>query len=58
MTRVVDKMGKEDVEQLLNLWEKMVRIMEEDAVKMISDEASDYSHTIHMSFYSKPMSFT
>ena len=51
-------MGKEDVEQLLNLWEKMVRIMEEDAVKMISDEASDYSHTIHMSFYSKPMSFT
>ena len=42
MTRVVDQMGKEDVEQLLNLWEKLVCIMEEDTEKMISDEASNH----------------
>ena len=39
-------MGKEDVEQLLNLWEKMVRIMEEDAATMVSDEESNHCSCI------------
>ena len=53
MTKVVDQMGKEDVEQLLNLWEKLVRIMEEDAVGMISDEASDHCSCISHEFLIK-----
>ena len=53
VTKVVNQMGKEDVEQLLNLWEKMVCIMEDEAVKMISDKASNHCSYISHEFLIK-----
>ena len=53
LTKVINQMGKEDVEQLLNLWEKMVCIMEDEAVKMISDTASNHCSYISHEFLIK-----
>ena len=53
VTKVVRQMGKEDVEQLLNLWEKMVCIMEENAGTMISDKVSNHCSYISHEFLIK-----